>query len=89
MAEHNQQFKDITEWVNKGRSWLTRRGSHVHAICFDMKRRPILCGGDFMRARDEDAFPVRWLWPNQVARMAMSYDFEIALKTDDPSLEEG
>jgi len=70
MAEHNQQFKSFQEWVNKASSWLTRRGPNVQAICYDAKGRHCRNGGDFMRARDEDAFPVRWIWPDQVAEMA-------------------
>lgn len=40
------------------------------ASCFDAKGRPCLSGREFMRARDEDAFPVRWLWPHQIAQIA-------------------
>ena len=70
MSEHNQTFESFYTWVNKASSWLTRRGPYEHAICFDAKFRPCRNGGDFMRARDEDAFPVRWLWPEDVARIA-------------------
>jgi len=77
MAEHNQQFDDHGQWVNKANSWLTRhpdyrpQGHHnsFRAICFDTKGRLCRNGGDFARARDEDAFPVRWLWPDQVGPM--------------------
>jgi hypothetical protein len=82
MAEHNQQFDSLQEWVNRGRSWLTRRheiDSNGHpynrAICFDMKGRLVQNGGDFMRARDEDAFPVRWLWPDQIAEIGNQHPF--------------
>ena len=71
MAEHNQQFDNFQQWVNKAPSWLTRRGTNVHAICYDTKGRLCRIGGDFMRARDENAFPVRWLWPEQVAKLAV------------------
>lgn len=77
MAEHDQKFNSVQEWVNKGRSWLTRRqktDSNGHpyfkAVCFDAKGRLVACGGDFHRATDEDAFPVRWLWPDQIAEIA-------------------
>lgn len=36
------------------------------AVCFDALGRLCRSGADFMRARDEDAFPVRWVWPDQV-----------------------
>jgi len=84
MAEHNQQFDSFQEWVNKGRSWLTRRqriDSNDHpynrAVCFDMKGRLVQNGGDFARARDEDAFPVRWLWPDQIAEIGNQHPFFI------------
>ena len=69
MAEHNQEFRSFEEWCNKASSWLTRRGPDIHAICYDRLGRHCTIGRDFMRARDEDAFPVRWLWPDQVASM--------------------
>lgn len=65
MAEHNQQFETYVRWVNKASSWLTRYEGT--AICFDMKGRQCKAGKDFMRARDEDCFPVRWIWDWQAA----------------------
>lgn len=73
MAEYDQSFKSEQEWINKGRSWLTRRGPNVKAICFDAKGRLVTCGGDMMRATKEDAFPVRWIWPDQVAKLAAEH----------------
>jgi hypothetical protein len=81
MAEHDQQFDNFAQWVNKASSWLTRHqdyndsrasghGPHFTAICFDAKGRLCTCGGDMMRARDEGAFPVRWVWPDQVPALA-------------------
>lgn len=70
MAEHNQEFETFETWVNKAPSWLTQRGKNERAICFDTAGRHCCCGGDMMRARDEGTFPVRWLWPDQVAEMA-------------------
>lgn len=82
MAEFNQQFDTFHEWVNKGRSWLTRRqhiDSNGHpynkAVCFDMRGRLVANGGDFQRASDDGAFPVRWLWPDQIAEIAGSHPF--------------
>lgn len=74
MAEHNQQFDTFTEWCNKAPSWLTRRGTDVHAICYDAKGRLCTIGGDFMRARDENAFPVKWIWPDQVVEVVLHAD---------------
>lgn len=80
MAEYDQQFSSMQEWVNKGRSWLTRRqmldsSGHPYfsAVCFDAKNRLVSNGGDFMRAEKEDAFPVRWLWPDQIAEIAAQH----------------
>lgn len=67
MGEYNQQFRSFDEWVNKASSWLTRRGKHVRAICFDSKGRMCCIGRDSMRARDDSAFPVHWVWSDQAA----------------------
>jgi len=84
MGERNQQFDSREEWINKGQSWLTRHpqwGEHFKAICFDTKGRHVACGGDFRRAEEEGAFPVRWLWPDQVAQTAaLNSEMVVALK---------
>lgn len=59
------EFRDFNEWVSKATTRLT--GTHngrseVKAICVDALGRRCHDGGDFMRARDEDAFPVRYFW---------------------------
>lgn len=46
------QFHSFQNWVNKAGAWM--RGN----ICVDTKGRVLKIGGDFMLARDEDAFPV-------------------------------
>ncbi len=79
MSEYNQQFDSFDQRVNKASSWLTRRGIRVHAICYDTQGRLVSNGGDFMRARDENAFPVRWIWPDQVARIAADPEYEAAI----------
>jgi len=71
MAEHDQRFDTFQQWVNKASSWLTRRGEHVKVICFDQKGRLVSNGGDMMRARDEGAFPVEWVWPEQAVEAVM------------------
>lgn len=46
-------FDKFHTWVNKAQTWM-RPGD----LCFDMAGRQCFNGGDMMRARDEDAFPV-------------------------------
>lgn len=69
MAEHNQQFDSHMQWVNKASSWLTRHPDYdpqfFRAICVDTKGRICRNGGDFRRADEEGAFPIRWWWPDQ------------------------
>lgn len=59
------RFTSFEQWVNKAASWLGgvsscghRHKQTVRAICVDAKGRVCRIGADFMRARDEDAFPV-------------------------------
>lgn len=81
MGERNQQFNSHAEWVNFASRWLTNhprynntehsknkpwRGEHFSALCFDAKGRRCRNGGDFKRAHDENSFPVKWLWPDQI-----------------------
>lgn len=60
------QFDNFQQWVNRASTWLTGRqgstGESLGAICIDAKGRRCNIGKDFMRARDEDAFPVRFFW---------------------------
>lgn len=55
------EFSSYQQWVNKGKSWLASP-DHRRAVCIDSKGRRVTCGGDFMLARDEGAFPVRFFW---------------------------
>lgn len=59
------EFRSFSEWVNKAQSWL-KSPSHRPAICIDAKGRRCTIGADMMRARDENAFPVRYFWECQV-----------------------
>lgn len=73
MAEYNQEFETFTTWCNKASSWLTRHpeySEYFRAVCYDSKGRNCKSGGDFMRADKEGAFPVYWLWPDQIAKLA-------------------
>lgn len=77
-----QSFATHQQWVNKASSWLTAheryrntehgggkgwRGQHFTALCFDQKGRRCCNGAHMARARDEGAFPVWWVWPDQIA----------------------
>lgn len=79
-----QQFTSKQEWVNKASSWLTChpqynntehgdtkpwRGHHFTAMCFDSLGRRVTNGGDFQRAEDDGAFPVWWVWPDQIPEL--------------------
>ena len=58
------QFDTFQDWVNHASRALTdfvgNLGEPIKAICVDAKGRRCHIGGDFMRARDESAFPVRY-----------------------------
>ncbi|WP_420104526.1 hypothetical protein [Bosea sp. (in: a-proteobacteria)] len=79
-----QRFDTFDQWVSRASSWLTRhpehnntelgeekgwRGHHFTAMCFDTLGRRCRNGGDMMRARDEGAFPVWWIWPDQIVEI--------------------
>lgn len=53
---HDGQFACFYTWVNKATSWI----GGTNPICADARDRICRNGADFMRARDEDAFPVRF-----------------------------
>lgn len=85
-----QSFKSHAHWVSQARYVLTAhpdyhntehdgpkegwRGEHFTALCFDQKGRRVRNGGDFKRAQDEDAFPVWWVWPDQIAPLLMGQE---------------
>lgn len=79
-----QQFTSHQQWVNKASSWLTChpdyrntehgeakgwRGHHFTALCFDSKGRRRRNGADFKRAEVEGAFPIWWIWPDQIPEL--------------------
>lgn len=66
MAEHNQQFDSYDEWLAKAELWTRKAKSTEAPICFDSKGRVCTGSTGIMRARDDGAFPVRWLWPSQI-----------------------
>lgn len=54
--EPDGEFPTFQHWVNKATSWI----GGTNSLCVDAKDRVCRSGGDMMRARDEDAFPVRY-----------------------------
>jgi protein gp37 len=47
-----RQFDSFERWVNKAQTWVQG------GICLDQHGRELKIGADFMRARDDNAFPV-------------------------------
>lgn len=64
------QFDSFVTWVHKAASWIGWTG----AKCFDAKHRPCRNGADMQRARDENAFPVRWYWPDRFPQPLVASD---------------
>lgn len=63
------EFHSFDDWVSFASKRLTdayrKDGAfeaNVQAVCIDAKGRRCIMGGHFQRARDEDAFPVRFFW---------------------------
>lgn len=54
--EPDGEFGCFQTWVCKATSWI----GGTNPLCADAKGRICRNGGDFMIARDEDAFPVRY-----------------------------
>jgi hypothetical protein len=72
------EFRDFGDWVNFATKRLTGAigscgqdvapiaigscGQDVAPICVDTLGRRCAIGADFLRARDEETFPVRYFW---------------------------
>ena len=60
------EFNSFQDWVNFAAQRLSPpindNGSEVPAICIDRFGRRCVVGADFMRARDESAFPIRYFF---------------------------
>jgi hypothetical protein len=71
-----QKFHTFSQWVTHASRVLTSHPDYCErnyrAICFDTLGRVCRNGGDFGRARDEGTFPIAWLWPDQVAELAVA-----------------
>ena len=57
--EREGEFSSFQQWVNKASSWLKSYYTNG-VVCVDAKGRYCFMGEDFMRARDENAFPVSY-----------------------------
>lgn len=57
------EFFDFNKWVNHARRYIGGKS----AVCVDKKGRACKVGADFMRARDEGAFPVAFYFKHQDA----------------------
>lgn len=84
---HGQSFSCEQDWINRASSVLTNhpqyrntehvgpangwRGDHFTALCFDQHGRRCKCGADFRIAREDDAYPVWWVCPDQIAALLM------------------
>lgn len=65
------QFDTFDDWVSHASRALVGEvgsvGQPLPAFCVDALGRRCHVGADFMRARDEGAFPVRYFWTGTVA----------------------
>lgn len=79
----HQRFDSHQQWVNRASRVLTAHPRYneginysepnpFKAVCFDSKGRLCRNGGDMARARDENAFPVYWLWPDQIGEVFLA-----------------
>lgn len=79
-----QSFSCQQDWVNRATRMLTShpryndtqngdvkgyRGQHFAAMCFDQKGRRCTCGKDFQQAEDDNAYPIYWVWPDQIVEL--------------------
>lgn len=67
------EFRSFENWCNKASSWIgpaARKLCGAQEVrCLDAKNRECLSGREFMRARDEGAFPVRYYFVEQTEPM--------------------
>ncbi len=66
------QFDTFDDWVSHASRAFTgvtgSVGEPLSPFCVDAQGRRCHVGADFMRARDERAFPVRYFWTGSVQR---------------------
>jgi len=75
--EREQKFDTFDQWADRR---YVQPALGLNPICFDALGRLCLSASDFVRARDENAFPVSWILPDQVSEhlRARQDDFEIS-----------
>ena len=64
-----QQWDTYEDWERDPLAYGPRLGGMI-PTCFDVEHRIVRSWMDFQHARQQNAFPVRWLWPEDVAKMA-------------------
>jgi hypothetical protein len=55
------EFKTFSQWVSHAQDALSSP-NHYPAVCIDAIGRRCTIGKDFMTARDEGTFPIRYFW---------------------------
>jgi hypothetical protein len=58
------EFKSFEDWLNRAEEAL-RSPEYRRAVCVDTIGRRCAIGKDFIRARDEKTYPVRYFWDCQ------------------------
>lgn len=89
------QFDTFDAWVATATARLTGAtgslGQDVPAICVDAKGRRCNIGRDFHRARDENAFPVRYFWECQPLPVGSAetdaFEWQLRRPTDEERLD--
>lgn len=56
------EFTTFQDWVNTATRKIAVGEFEAKPMCVDTLGRRCHQGGDFMRARDEGTFPVRYFW---------------------------
>ena len=60
LGEELFSFSCFHQWVNKTHSWYRQHDANSNnSLAIDAKGRVCMRGKDFMRARDEESFPVK------------------------------
>lgn len=59
VGEELFRFSSMQNWISKARGWFEAAGVSRHDhICIDQRGRVCRYGAHFIRARDDDSFPV-------------------------------
>ena len=75
MTQENQQFDNFGQWETHASDWLTERGPDVRPILVDNVGRICTKGSGFMRARDQNTFPIKWYWPDEAENLVLKNNF--------------